>query len=754
MAFEQWLYEQIDQKRDMESWLRRVIAESESVAFAGVLFDIGKRVPEIFEGVLKPLFYCWEFWDCDFQMTNLRRGGGGGNLGYLGMQPKLVELARQWYRLPHRFNLLLGPDGPVAQRMLNRKELWPFFENVRSAWSSHLSAEGAPDNLRRLIERINPENYRFPREGDEQVVVDFQWPATMARENEESRREIAIKSTITGLPLRCRMRLDAGPPLSREEGLWLWNLLQDVSENPAPLDSDDDEPIVQIEDVLCAAIAALLILCRLWISEDRGRIEWCRRKLEGVVLRPPAPLRFDSPVTVGNHQWDAFAAECGVTLLMENTGDLLARRLVASGVMAFHYNTTAITMKRAFQGRAKLGEDFDRMLTLSLQWAGMSHPYERAIDPSLRMEHEDWKKRKEALVREFVDQKSPTEYPKLRAVNRSARAEREARRLKQHPEYARAVKRKLEARGRGSHRETLRPDSLGIDARTIEATFVWLDIDAAQSAQERNKWLRLIGECLDLHLEHIPRIEDPRRQEIEGLPDEFDGWVYRIIARVLPRMKLTERPEEMWKPILDLGAPAHEWVERFFWYWFTDGSRSASSSTEFVHLWSAMIQYALQSPLWDPSKVNLHDLDSMVVELLGFDGRWNATLAREEFAVAVGSMRDLFGAAARRWFCMPAVVNGFVAFGAHPAAAQLLLPGVRWLAPTVQSFDTYDWKYGFEDNLVEFLDECWRRESRRISSDYELQKAFFALLGALVSRGGHAAIALRDRIISSGEPNT
>jgi hypothetical protein len=67
----------------------------------------------------------------------------------------------------------------------------------------------------------------------------------------------------------------------------------------------------------------------------------------------------------------------------------------------------------------------------------------------------------------------------------------------------------------------------------------------------------------------------------------------------------------------------------------------------------------------------------------------------------------------------------------------------------VPSFDSCDWKYGLEDNLVMFLRACWDREHQRISSDPSLQGAFLSLLACVVSRGGHAAIALRDHVVNS-----
>jgi hypothetical protein len=162
-----------------------------------------------------------------------------------------------------------------------------------------------------------------------------------------------------------------------------------------------------------------------------------------------------------------------------------------------------------------------------------------------------------------------------------------------------------------------------------------------------------------------------------------------------------------------------------------------------------MILHALESPLWDPSASVRHELDAAIFELLGFDSRWGALGQNEEYAVAVASLSDIFGTVADRWFGMPKVVNGFLVFAVQPGTAKLLLPGVHWVAAAVKSFDTYDWQYGLEDNLVEFLNACWQRDSQKIADDAALREAFLFLVTTLVSRGGHAAIALRDRVVGT-----
>jgi hypothetical protein len=54
-ALETWLYEQEDAGVDITPLLERLMAESEAIAFAGLMIAVGKRAPKHFEGPLRPL---------------------------------------------------------------------------------------------------------------------------------------------------------------------------------------------------------------------------------------------------------------------------------------------------------------------------------------------------------------------------------------------------------------------------------------------------------------------------------------------------------------------------------------------------------------------------------------------------------------------------------------------------------------------------------------------------------------------------
>lgn len=282
MALERWMYEQIDRDANVEPWVARLLAESESLAFACLLFDVGKRAPALFATVFKPFFFTWEVWNWDFQIATLRQTHRE-MIGYWGNQaPQLIAVARDWYRLPHRLELLLRPDGAVARTMLGYEEFRPFFDEVRARWTTQLDSQGKPEHPRLLIERINPDNYTFQQDGNELVPTDFRWTEALARENEESLRKITEQQAVTGLPWRCRKLLDAGRAIPQEQLQPFWQWLQTITTSPPELATESGEPLLQIEDVIVGSVAVLLVLHHDWLLEDSKRMAWCREKLHAI----------------------------------------------------------------------------------------------------------------------------------------------------------------------------------------------------------------------------------------------------------------------------------------------------------------------------------------------------------------------------------------------------------------------------------------------------------------------------------------
>jgi hypothetical protein len=90
---------------------------------------------------------------------------------------------------------------------------------------------------------------------------------------------------------------------------------------------------------------------------------------------------------------------------------------VAIGVLSFHYSTTARTFVRASQCREQIGEDFDRMLGMAIRWAGLRTPDSLVARIRHETDPEDKNAGKNALIQDFVNERSPVELPDIREIN-------------------------------------------------------------------------------------------------------------------------------------------------------------------------------------------------------------------------------------------------------------------------------------------------------------------------------------------------
>lgn len=737
MALEFWLYGEIKQDRSVDKWLARIVAESESLAFAGVLMNVGKLVPALFATVLKPLLFAWQFWEWDFQLATLQATDSMGPTGYWGHQARrLFELAAAFHRLPHRSEALLYPDGPIAKQMLGRAEYNSLFDEVRTAWEKHVDKDDHEDSLRLLIERIRPNNYSFEMQGNELVPVAFAWPEEIAKRTEASLERLRSEQQIRGLPFQCRKLIHASGAVPQDQVEWLWEFLQSLEPRLTALPQDRDDPNWEIIDACIAGIALLISKNLPWLQADPSRIAWCRKKLEETLSLSSVALH--SEVSLGDRNWDSFAAECGIMLLVADPADRLARRLVAAAVTAFRYNTSKLVVARAAVVRAHLGEMFMRVVVLAVNWSA-TRPlarYQSQQDAiSARME----------LMSRFEAGTMPISLPDLAHLSNKTQEILDENHERQYPGW-RARGEQSRAAKEGERGRKLHARRLALDERVLTAAFGWLDLAEAANAVEEALWSTLVQDLLNLVLNRVPSIALDSDDRIEGAPSEFDNWILQTIANSIPYVEAADARDSLWKPILDRGAFAHYWVEHFFWHWFTNGFAAAGSANRFVDLWRPMIEYALVQSSWNPHKAPSFDVDRVVVQLLSLDGRWTKRLTLSENAAALAQLKEVFERALKYWGNSPLVVARFTEFVVLPGPSQFLVQALHWLLPHVQGFDAYDWKHGVEEAIIEYLGVCWAQKREGLSSDKNSREAFLILLALVTARGSPAAIALSRRI--------
>lgn len=170
--------------------------------------------------------------------------------------------------------------------------------------------------------------------------------------------------------------------------------------------------------------------------------------------------------------------------------------------------------------------------------------------------------------------------------------------------------------------------------------------------------------------------------------------------------------------------------------------------------WSDMITFALSSLAslgWNPQRVQKSWLDSKVFELMGYHFGMHSIASDPTFAENPADMIPLYDAAAQKWFSMTRVVNGFARSLSEFGYDRILCHGIRWLYRAMPNSSDYQfWRaHEIESNLISALHCCWEKHGEAVCTDRDLQTAFLGLLTALSSRGNHAAMALRDRLLQS-----
>jgi hypothetical protein len=267
-----------------------------------------------------------------------------------------------------------------------------------------------------------------------------------------------------------RQLLDSDERFLPDQLTQFWQFVQGL-EDLSPRLANNGDRLHHIEDLLCGAVAALIVKHHDWLAVDPKRMAWCRGKLESAIRQPPTPLRFDSETANGDWKWDSFAGEAGVALLAHDGNDPMARRLVAVSVLSFHYSTTRRTLIRASQRREQLDKEFDRMLCLAVQWAAQRPALDLARRVRTDTEVEDNHPGKEALIEGFVERRLPIELPDILELSARAEREIEAIRARQFPESARVRRRGSSTHRPGSEVETLHRGQISVDTRVLSAAF-------------------------------------------------------------------------------------------------------------------------------------------------------------------------------------------------------------------------------------------------------------------------------------------
>jgi hypothetical protein len=728
MAIEKWLYEKIEKGENIDEWIGQILSDSQSVAFAGLLLAVGKKEPSLLEGMLLPLLGTWQFYEWDTRLIMNETSFRISMMNWVSHGEKVYNHVLDWHNLPHRRADLYNE---ALKLLLTSPSARNFFNIVYHKWTTD---EETREATKFIAERFNPKNFELKKGVDgEHMELHFQWPDHLKEESSTYFKKSENEMLLLTFPVRCRRILDGEVSLPITQLDEFWSHIQYISELDVQEIEIDRKS--QRADAICGGIAVLLIDHLNWLTEFPEREEWCIKYVFETLSKPPQHSQFDFENSISGTYWDASLGEVGALLLAEEPSNENIRFIAAHGVIAYHEEATESTISRAFRLREKLGEEFTRLLNLSLLWATLKYIRPREFPGPEAITWETWVNR---LFGGFVAgriQFKPVSIRRLaRAGSRLYERQYHQRQRKRYPQY----------QPRHLHCNP------GIDTSLLRKSLSWI-----RDAEMNDPHLPagLIDDiCLALSEFSISMAvpEDNEYNVQRSIPTDFDQWVFDVLSSCIIKTATPKESSKFWKPIFDIGPQLHLWPKFFLMSWFRTGLQSAGSPEAFTPHWTMMIAYVLEHPLWaSNASRHYHDSEEVLCHLMGMDSAISI-IGKSSFKEILESLLPLYDNWRKHWLQGQHSFINFCRLLTYSAARPLRIIGVIWIRDVLMGENYFSTREeDIEKALLGMLHTIWDEHQKIVQQDSGLREAFLDILTWLVQRQNPGALELQDEYIRS-----
>ena len=730
MALEKWFYDKFESEKHQEEavkYVERILKEGSSLCLIGLLIAIGKKYQALFSDHLLSLLAVAEFysWDVDHMISS----EGYQMMGWGGKG--LRELAREFHSMTHRKVQL---QQIALELFFSNEDIRRKFKEYREKWENRLSRSEfetvSPDTLENLIHWFDISNWKTRTDPENRkILIEFEMPKEIAEKRQQGFKELEDRQLLIHLPINFRRILDGQKQIAPDQGEQIWDAIQRVSKITIP-EAHSDYDILSKENAICGGIAVLYKYYKGWLTKESDKQKWCIEKITAIIQNPQPDGAFDAEPGFGNWIWDRFCAEVMPIIWADDPENPLYRRCMAILAINKHYETVAILFMSAAKVRNVLKDHFRQLINFLINWSHARWKYYR----------EQHAEKKSFDVTKWLEKE----------VNAFEKVTYQAETLP----WAIIAKEEIERRNGLYESKRKRrgggwkpPKETYFDLRLMKAAFSWMpSLNQAVDSHERVQWLTFWKQALTWT---VDRFEIDANGEISGTPSEWDRWLFEMIAIQVLYMTDDEKPAELWRPILDLGAEGHYWVDDFLAEWFMKGI-SSNVAAGFTKRWREMVEYAFASAKWSGSEGRgWYYKAELWCSLLGMD-YIISELWDESRKPIINEMKEYYERWANNRLTDPKGAIIFIHFLIRPAVQSMLADGLIWLERAANEEgdgffnDRHD---NIQKPLAGLLELSWKKNKTYIQSRIEVYDAFKSLLRKLVDLQVPQAIEIQQGLV-------
>lgn len=731
MAFEQFLYEEIEKERPVGKYVEIAIASTNSLAIAGLLLVVAKIAPELYTKELKHLlpvsiFYKWDLHSQYHDSFSM----------WYDIPKSWIKQAEEWKNRKHRFFPL---KDAVLNYFLFNEELQKIFEPIRESWKEELAkaeVEGYEDvYLLQMIPQFDIKNFQFVKQDDKYEII-YNEPDEVKNKLEQGRKQSLETLDVGHFAFQCLQLIEKNTDISLEQAEQIWARISHWLDGlPDTMDDKDHDldlwasPYTNI-----FAGMAVLVQCKdTWINSHSEYYDKIKNFSLSVIDEQIEKKR-DFPPHGTFNDWNHFLAMLAPVLWKDDTGNRDFRKLVAAVCILFNNSTT----EKLFKETAK-HFPWHSVPFIQLQNLLALHSVEQYKFYEARSDNKSALFRARTdLIENFSDNKIADEITPLAMIRTEekwlSKETRHWRRTEDEEDYVRKP---------------------SLDTELLREMLVCLpDLNDIHDPVERGHVIALWDESFKQVIYELGEIKETSKV-IDKFPDKFHLLVAQKIGGLLPLLNEAENLGRFWKPLFEFGYIAPKLIEQFCTYFYLRNIEKKERHERMVGLIREMLVFTSVASTWSTKHINRHEdfrlcimgMQHSLLSIWGDDLTPFTTLAQEDYKKwflknrlnhhVVESLLDFCTKKSGAFIYKEALMVFRFFFGLGELLEQ---------RPTPKGYvqvghPEHDYK------LAIALSDIWEKQKNQLKRDDILLKIFKDLVQYSVSKNNPVAIELQMKLI-------
>lgn len=359
MAFEEFLYEEIEKGNPIEKYVEYAIRRTRSLAIVGILITVAKLQPSLFLKELKDLLAVTHLYHWDSQMNS-----GYDSLSYGDLPKSWSSHIEQWKQKRHR---LFPLKDVLINVFLFSSEFQALMTEIVPYWQQELEkieATGAVDVfLLQMIPQFNMANYNVEDNGEWKFIE----PKEITERLKVGRENSLATLHESQVSYKMDMMIEKNLPFDKAGAEYLWDRIQKWRHEIKPEHIQNDYVLGSPLTNILSSLSLFMNSKKGWITSHPEYLGWIKSFLEYLIDQ-----RLENNESEDQHgttfDWNVKLASMLPGLWKEDLKNKSYRKVVAGTLILFNDTTSSTFFSSASQHFKWDEPDFIKLQNMYLSY--------------------------------------------------------------------------------------------------------------------------------------------------------------------------------------------------------------------------------------------------------------------------------------------------------------------------------------------------------------------------------------------------